>query len=249
MVEQAVDHVDRAVDQVHDTVGQPAVLVDQVEDELLGEGHLLGGLEHERVAAGDREGQEPERHHHREVERTDGRADPHRLADGFAVDGRGDVLEHPALHGLRDGAGGLDHLDRAAHLGPGVGKGLTHFAGDRAGQLVLMGLHHLPEPEQPAGPFDGRAPAPRGKRRTGRGHGGVDVGADRQRHPGEHLTRGRIGDIQSIGRDRIDPLAVDVVSEQPGFRVRTGHACALPRGDARIQAVRSRRRHRTLCPK
>ena len=74
VVEQAVHDVDRAVHEVDDAVGKPAGLVDQVEEELLGQRHLLGRLQHERVPAGDRERQEPERHHRREVERHDRRA-------------------------------------------------------------------------------------------------------------------------------------------------------------------------------
>ena len=59
--------------------------------------------------------------------------------------------------------GRLDHLDRAADLGPRVGEGLAHLPRDRSRHLVLVRLQHLPEPEQPAGALDRRAAAPGGK--------------------------------------------------------------------------------------
>ena len=50
--------------------GSPPCSCDQVEHQLLRQRHLLRRLEDEGVAAGDRERQEPERHHRREVERA-----------------------------------------------------------------------------------------------------------------------------------------------------------------------------------
>ena len=70
----------------------------------------------------DRERQEPERHHRREVERHDRGAHADRLAHRLGVDVARDVLEDAALHRRRDRAGGLDHLDHARHLGARVGR-------------------------------------------------------------------------------------------------------------------------------
>ena len=123
-------------------------------------------------------------------------ADADRLADRLGVDGGGDVLEDAALHRLRHGRRGLDHLDRAADLGAGVGQRLAHLAGDRAGQLVLVRLHHLAEAEQPARALDRRAAAPPGERGAGGGDGGVDVGRAGERHARQHLTGRRVGDVQ-----------------------------------------------------
>jgi hypothetical protein len=47
-----------AVDQVHDA-GRQFALLQEFEDALLRQRHLLGWLEDERVAAGHRERQEP----------------------------------------------------------------------------------------------------------------------------------------------------------------------------------------------
>src|SRR6478752_6773437 len=112
--------------------------VDELEDRLLRERDLLGGLEHERVAAGHRERQEPHGHHGREVERADRAEHADRLAVGLAVDVGRDVLEVAALHRRRHGGGALDHLDRAADLGECVGQRLAHVLRDQAGDLLLV---------------------------------------------------------------------------------------------------------------
>ena len=92
--------------------GSPASL------QQLGDAHrtariLLGRLQHERVAAGDRDREHPHRHHRREVERRDAGADADRLALRPAVDAGADVLAELALQQLRDAAGELDDLDAA----------------------------------------------------------------------------------------------------------------------------------------
>ena len=86
------DRVDRhfvAVHDVEDAV-RDAGLVEQLGDEERGGRVLLGRLQDERVAAGDRRRPHPHGHHRREVERRDPRDDPERLADRVDVDaGRG----------------------------------------------------------------------------------------------------------------------------------------------------------------
>ncbi len=167
VVEDALHHLAAAVDEV-DHAGRQAEGVELLEGDLLGERHLLGGLEHERVAAGDGEGQKPERDHGREVERHDRGAHADRLADRLGVDIAADVLEVAPLHGGGDGAGGLDHLDHARHLGAGVGDRLAHLGGDRAGEVLLAGDQARAELEQPLGAADGGYRAPLGQRRRGR---------------------------------------------------------------------------------
>ena len=112
----------------------------------------------------------------------------------------------------------LDHLDRAADLGPRVGEGLAHLAGDRSRDLVLVRLQHLPEPEQPAGALDRRAAAPGREGGAGGGDGGVDVRGARQRHPREHLAGGRVGHIEVLGG---------------GGRHASGPRCSCPAGGSR----------------
>ena len=52
----------------------------------------LGGLQHERVTADQRDRKHPHRHHRREIERRDARADAERLAQRIAVDAGADIL-------------------------------------------------------------------------------------------------------------------------------------------------------------
>ena len=120
VVEQAVDRVAGAVDEVEDAVGELVDRVDQLEDQLRRARVALRRLEDEGVAAGDREGQEPERDHRREVERGDRADHADRLAHELDVDARGDALEVLALEQVRDPAGGLGRLDPAQDLAAGV---------------------------------------------------------------------------------------------------------------------------------
>ena len=83
--------------------------------------HLLRRLQDERVAAGERHREHPERDHHREVERRDADADADRVADRLAVDVAGDVRQRLAHEQAGDAAGELDHLDAALDRGPRLG--------------------------------------------------------------------------------------------------------------------------------
>ena len=94
--------------------------------------HLFRRLEHERVAAGDRDRKHPERHHRREVERRDPDADADRMADRLAVDLPGDVGERLAHEQAGNAAGELDHLDAALDRGPRFGERLAVLARDQA---------------------------------------------------------------------------------------------------------------------
>src|SRR3954465_9919341 len=82
VVEDALHDLAAAIHEVHHAVRQVEA-VEHLERDLLRQRHLLRGLEHEGVAARDREGQEPERHHGREVEGNDGRAHADGLAHGL----------------------------------------------------------------------------------------------------------------------------------------------------------------------
>ena len=95
--------------------GRPASLHSCGEEERGGR-VLLAGLEDERVAAGDRVGAHPQRHHRREVEGRDAGDDAERLADVVDVDAGRGLLGEPALEQLRDADGELDVLQAAGDL-------------------------------------------------------------------------------------------------------------------------------------
>ena len=99
---------------------------------------LLRRLEHERVAARDRVGEHPQRHHHREVERRDAGDDADRLQHGVHVDAGRDLGAVRALQQVRDAARELDALEATGDLAPGVVEHLAVLAGDQRGEVVAV---------------------------------------------------------------------------------------------------------------
>ena len=85
MIANRVDDLASAVHEI-DNAGRQIALLQELHHLALRERHLLGRLQHERVAGDDRERQEPHRHHRREVERRDRGDDADWLADDVAVD-------------------------------------------------------------------------------------------------------------------------------------------------------------------
>ena len=96
----------------------------------------LGRLQDEGVAAGERHGEHPHRHHAGEVERRDAGDDAERLAQRVAVDVGADVLGDLALQQVRDADGELDHLEAARDLAERVVVGLAVLGRDQLGDLV-----------------------------------------------------------------------------------------------------------------
>ena len=188
-------------------------VVDQLEDRLLRERHLLGGLEHERVAAGHRERQEPHGHHGREVERADRAEHADRLAVGLAVDVRRDVLEVAALHRRGHGGGALDHLDRAADLGERVGERLAHVLRDQVRDALLVLDQRLAQREHAARALDRGRAAP-GREGLLRGaHGIVEIGRRGERHARQQRAGRRLGHVQVLARGGLDEPSADVVAQ------------------------------------
>ena len=192
--EQTVDGDLVPVEHVEHPVGQ-ARLGPQPRHPQGRRWHLLTRLEHDRVARGDGDREEPHRHHGREVERADDRHRAQRLPDRGHVDPRRGVLGEPTLEQVWDAAGELDDLLATGHLTPGVGQHLPVLRRDQFGQLTSAGIEQLAEPEQHPGAPGQRGVPPGRERRLGRGDGGVHVGRSGQRQPGGGRTRGRIGDL------------------------------------------------------
>ncbi len=183
-------------------------------------------------------GKKPERDHGREVERDDGRAHADGLADGLGIDVAADVLEDPPLHGGRDGAGRLDHLDHPPHLSPGVADRLAHLGGHRAGELLLAGDEALAKLEQLLGPVDRRHRAPLGEGERGR-RGPRRRGRRRRRAapgPATSPVAGLVTSRISVGVLGRDPAAADVVLERA--RGGAGHSTLCSISPSPSMAIR-----------
>ena len=161
MVEQPVDRVAGAVDEVETPAGISSIPSISSKISSDGRGSRSDGLRMKRVAAGDRERQEPERDHRREVERGDRGDDADRLAHQLDVDPAGDALEVLALEQVRDPAGRLGRLDPAQDLAAGVVERLAHVGGDQPGELLAALPERLAQRHHRAGALLRRDVAPR----------------------------------------------------------------------------------------
>ena len=197
-----------------------------------GERILLGGLEHEAVAAGHRQREHPQRDHGREVEGSDADADPEGLHPGVAI--------HPARHvahglpqGLAgDGAGLLHHLDAAPHIPLGIRQVLAGFLGQQGRQLVVMHFQQMLVVEHHPGPLGGRHLPPQQIGVVGGTYRVLDLGRGSLRHPRQQMLVRRVGHLYPLlacGRTR---LATDVERQIPVLGVMLAHAPLLARGQA-----------------
>ena len=171
-----------------------------LEDGRAAQGHMLAGLEHNRVARRQGRYQDSQRHAHGEVPGRDGRHDP----VGFTHQGCGGVLAAELL-----GRQGRAHLFEllghmsgvGPHLAQAVLAGLAHLPGDQLSQLGGLLTQALGTPgEQGAALFNGKA-APGGPGGPGPGHGGVDLGGAGAVDLGQALAGGRIQIADGFHRD------------------------------------------------
>ena len=186
------DRVDRFLVAVHDVehaVGQ-AGLLQQLGHADARRRILLRRLQDERVPAGERHREHPHRHHRREIERRDARADAERLQPRVRVDAAADRLGVLALQQVRRADGELDDLDAALHRAHRVEKHLAVLLADERRELLLVLLDAARETGSGS-----RARRSGGVAR----HAGnaaaaafdrvVDVGGIRERHGPDHLRR------------------------------------------------------------
>ena len=116
-----------AVNDVHHALGQSG-FEQKLHDANGRQRNFLARLEHERVAAGQRDRIHPQRNHRRKVERRDPGANSERLANGVAINPTRNVL-HAFAHEQRGNAAGeLDHLDAAFNVAARFGQRLAVFA-------------------------------------------------------------------------------------------------------------------------
>ncbi len=214
MLQQAIDRHPIAVHHVEHPFRQPRL------GEQLGQEHgdrrvPLGGLEHERVAAGDGNRIHPHGNQCREIERRDTGHHPDRLADGEGVHRSRHVLRVVALDEVGDPGGKLDHLQAPVDLTHGVGGGLPLLGGEDPPDVGGMPLHQIPVGEEDLLPTGHRGVLPPRQCPTRRLHRRVDVSLGGERHLRLHLAGGRVEDLPGPLRRGLDDPVVDPVVDEP----------------------------------
>ena len=210
VLEEPVDGDPVALDDVEDAVGH-ARLAEQLGERQRRRGVLLGRLQDERVAAGDRVGEHPHRHHAREVERRDAGDHAERLADLVDVDAGRGLLRVAALEQAAEAAGELQDLDAPRDLAGGVGRDLAVLGGEERREAVAVGLDEVPDLEHDLGPAAQARRAPAGERGPGGVDRGVDLLAGREVDLARHVAGGRVVDGPAATGRRCDAPAADPV--------------------------------------
>ena len=116
----AVDHVEHARRQAG--FGQ------QLREPQRAARILLRRLQHEGVAARDGDRKHPQRHHRREIERRDPRADSHGLPQRPRVDAAAHGVRELTFQQMRNAARELDNFDAARDFAARIGKHLAMLA-------------------------------------------------------------------------------------------------------------------------
>lgn len=215
MGQQRIHRVLAALHNVEHAIGQ-AGLLEQVGDHQAGARIALARLEHEGVAARQRDREHPHRHHDREVERRDAGHHAQRLAQVPVVDAAADVVGELGLEQVRDAAGEFHHLNAARDLALGIGEHLAVLARDGGGQGIVMLVEQFLELEQDARALERRGLGPGRRGGVGGGHGGIHLGLAAQQHLCRH---GAGGGVEHIGAARGGAgmaLSADVVADH-GF--------------------------------
>src|SRR5688572_22815255 len=115
---------------------------------------------------------------------------------------------------------------------------LAVLRGDDRGELRLLGVEQLPEPEEHGGALGERGVAPGGEGGGGRGDGGVDLVGCGQGDRAGHLAGGGVGDGGGPVAGALTPGAVDPVRDGRGHGCLSGDQGVITSGTAGI-VVRS----------
>ena len=225
VAQQRLDHGAGAVggDRVEDAPGQPRLLQNLRQSEHR-ERRLLGGLDDDRAAGGDRGGELARAHRHREVPRRDEHAGADRLAHredppgARGVDHVAAVDAHGLLGEPAQEVGGVGDLragfgQRLAHLERHQQRELLGARGER---LVGTAQDLAPLARRPAGPF------------------GLVLGSRGER--GERICGLRVGDL-----DQRLPGGGILDGERPARRWRAASARRCRARWEPLQALRARR--------
>ena len=178
---------------------------------------VLGRLQDDAAAGGQRRADLPHRHHQREVPRDDRADDADRLAAGVAeelvlAEGRHRQLDRRALDLGRPAGAVAQEVHRRRHVHAlRDDERLAVVQRLDLGELLRVRLQQIGQLEQPplAVHRTRSAPLRRLERRARRPHGGIHVVGAGGRHRGEHLARGRVADVHPRAGPRVAPLAAN----------------------------------------
>ncbi len=176
-----------------------------------GQRRLLGRLQHNAVAGGERGSDLPARHQQREVPRHDRRHDAERLAhehDDVGVPGRGDLVVHlvDRLAVVRDALCSERHVHVAR-----VANRLAHVERLEQRELVAVLAHELGETNEHTLPLLGLEARPdaRLERALRAGDGTVDVFRIARRDLRDDAAGARADAVERLARRGVDVGAVD----------------------------------------
>ena len=124
MLKQGIDGHLVTVHDVQDSLGGSR-LEQQLRQSYRYGGVLFGWLQHECVAAGNRDAKHPHRNHRGEVEGRDARPDSDRLTHGIDIDLRACSRRVLAFERMGNAAGKLDDLEPTLQISFRVGDDLA----------------------------------------------------------------------------------------------------------------------------
>ena len=178
------------------------------------------GFQHEAVAAGDRDGKHPHRHHAGEIERRDAGDHAERRVLAPAVDAAADIHRMLALEQMRDAAGELHHFHAAGQLAARIRQHLAVLGSNGRRDFIGMPFQQFLELEQHARTIERRHRRP-GRERPGCGfYRRFDFRFRRQRDATTHAAGRGIVDVAGTPAVARDFVSVDEVRERSG---RIGH--------------------------
>jgi len=166
MSEKRIDCRFASIDKVDHSLGK-ACLLEKPDNELHRKRHSLRWFRDKSVSACDRIREKPQRHHDREIERSDRSNNAKRLPNHHLVYSTRNILEVVALHEHGDAASDLNVLDGSAQLCLCLNKRLSILNCDGFGDLIKVGFKQLLEFEKVLDPFLRWSASPFGKRASG----------------------------------------------------------------------------------
>jgi len=174
VVQQGIDGHFVPVDHVEDSIGKSRLFPEGSDPEWSGR-VFFAGLQHDRVASGNGDREEPHGHHDGEVERANNSHNTEGLFQRINVDIGRSVEGEIAFEEVGESARKLDDLLPAVDFTQSVRKHLAVFFGDDLGELVFTGLEKLTKLEHNIHAFCQRHDRPAGKSGVGNLDGCIEV--------------------------------------------------------------------------